>query len=233
MIDVKKVVLTNEEMQKCREFSEKSAKSQQRVEFGQHTTKERPIEEIARDNMIGKIAEVAFQKILRENYGIDVGLDWKIYDRGIWDVDDVEYNGWRIDVKATRQGGRWMLIEWSKLDFRQKGNNLSHIYAMFTVGWNRSTNQPDGTACFKGVVSLKKLNNTTETTKVLHKGRYLPGVQSKVPLQADNYGILFEDLCTDFDVLVKALMKAPPASMVNEYRNPYNGKTTLEILDGK
>ena len=69
--------------------------------------------------------------MMKENYGIDVPLDFNYYPRGQWDDQDAEINGWRIDVKGTRKGGRWMLIEWNKLNFRQRDNNLSplcHVY---------------------------------------------------------------------------------------------------------
>ena len=120
MLDVKDIRLTEEELARCIEFSRTSAPNQQAIEFGQHTTKARPSHEIARDNLIGKIAEVAFSKMMKENYGIDIVLDFNYYPRGQWDNQDAVINGWRIDIKGTRKGGHWMLIEWNKLCFRQK-----------------------------------------------------------------------------------------------------------------
>ena len=32
-----------------------------------------------------------------------------------------------------------MLIEWNKLNFRQRDNNLSHLYVMFSVDWDRTS----------------------------------------------------------------------------------------------
>ena len=75
MIDPKNIQLTENELNKCLEFSEISAQNQQKIEFGQKTTSPRKVSEIARDNLIGKIAEVAFCKLLKENYGIDIELD--------------------------------------------------------------------------------------------------------------------------------------------------------------
>lgn len=82
MINVFNIVLTDDEMEKCREFSRISAVSQQAIEFGQYTTKARSEKEIARDNLFGKIAEVAFNKMMKENYEIDVPLDFYYYPRG-------------------------------------------------------------------------------------------------------------------------------------------------------
>lgn len=229
MVNVKRMKLSPEELEKCREFSMRSASSQQAIEFGQHTTKARSVEEIARDNLIGKIAEVAFSKMLKENYQIDVPLDFNYYPRGKWDDQDAKINGWRIDVKGTRQGGKWMLIEWNKLDFRQQDNNLSHLYFMFTVDWNRYTDQPTGYVSYEGAVSLRKLNDACTTTRVLRKGAFLPG--KNIRLQADNYGILFDDLYKDLDRLVDYMTKnTPPQEWSDNYKNPYSKKTTLEII---
>lgn len=102
MLNVNHIILTQQELMRCVEFSKRSAPNQQAIEFGQHTTKARSENEIARDNLIGKIAEVAFSKMMKENYGIDVPLDFNYYPRGQWDNQDAEINGWRIDVKGTR-----------------------------------------------------------------------------------------------------------------------------------
>jgi len=230
VVNVFHIVLTDAEMDKCREFSRISAASQQAIEFGQHTTKARPEKEIARDNLIGKMAEVAFSKMMKENYGIDVPLDFNYYPRGQWDGQDAEINGWRIDVKGTRSGGRWMLIEWNKLDFRQRDNNLSHLFVMFTVDWDRSADQPTGEVSYQGAASLAKLKESVPTTVVLRKGAVIPGTQTH--LQADNYGIRFGDLYKHLNHLVKFLLKAPTEqSLTDNYKNPYTGEKTREIID--
>ena len=54
MIDPKNIQLTENELNKCLEFSEISAQNQQKIEFGQKTTSPRKVSEIARDNLIGK-----------------------------------------------------------------------------------------------------------------------------------------------------------------------------------
>lgn len=228
MIDAKDIVLSDAEINRCIDFSTQSAATQQAVEFGQHTTKERSTKEISRDTLIGKIAETAFSKLLKENYGIDVPLDFNCYPRGRWDDQDAVINGWRIDVKGTRQGGHWLLIEWNKLNFRQKDDNLSHVFVMFSVGWDRSSDTPTGHVRYEGAVSLERLNNTTSTTKTLRKGDVLPG--TRMALQADNYAVHFNDLHKDLDEFTKYLSEnTPPNSLTEDYRNPYSGKTTAQI----
>lgn len=229
MLDVKNIQLTQDELARCIEFSQRSAPNQQAIEFGQRNTKARSTREIARDNLIGKIAEVAFSKMMKENYGIDVPLDFNYYPRGQWDNQDAIINGWRIDVKGTRKGGHWMLIEWNKLNFRQRDNNLSHLYVMFSVDWDRTTDLPTGCVSYAGAVSLKKLRSGCQTTHILRKGDMLPG--TRAILQADNYGIQFRDLYKHLNHLVAYLTEQePPKSLTESFQNPYTGQTTAQIL---
>lgn len=229
MLNVKRIQLSPEELQKCIDFSKGSAPNQQAIEFGQRTTAARSTQEIARDNLIGKIAEVAFSKMMKENYGIDVPLDFNYYPLGQWDNQDAVINGWRIDVKGTRKGGHWMLIEWNKLNFRQRDNNLSHIYAMFSVDWDRSTDCPTGLVSYEGAVSLGKLRPDCQTTHILRKDTVLPG--TRAVLQADNYGVKFKNLYKHLNHLVAYLTsQKPPKSITESFQNPYTGKTTLQIL---
>jgi len=176
------------------------------------------------------MAEIAFKKMMLENYGIDVPLDFNYYPRGKWDDQDAVINGWRIDIKGTRRGGHWLLIEWNKLCFRQKDNNLSHIYMMFTVDWDRKTDTPTGVVSYEGAVSLAKLNSMCEKTKTLLKGTVLPGTNTK--LQADNYGIHFNDLYKHLNHMVDYIThNPPPDTITNNFINPYSGKTTKELAN--
>lgn len=230
MLNVKDIRLTEEELAKCINFSSISAPNQQAIEFGQRTTKARSSREIARDNLIGKIAEVAFSRIMEENYGIEVALDFNYYPLGQWDSEDAVINGWRIDVKGTRKGGKWMLIEWNKLNFRQRDNNLSHVYVMFSVDWDRNSDLPTGKVSYEGAASLEKLRHDCPTTRVLRKGDFIPGTQTR--LQADNYGIHFNDLYKHLNTLIKYLTEnTPPDKLTLGYRNPYTGQPTSQMLE--
>ena len=227
--NTKGVLLSMREMERCAEFAMKSAETQQAIEFGQKTTEERRVVEIARDTMIGKMAEVAFQKIMLRDYQIQVPLDFAIYPRGRWDEDDATINGWRIDVKGTRRGGRWMLIEWNKLKFRQQDHNLSHIYSMFSVDWDRDSDRPTGYVLFEGVASLSKLKVGCETTRVFTRGELIPGTNMR--LQADNFGIRFTDLTKDLDGVVSFITNnAPPTWLTEKYINPYGELARKQAL---
>jgi hypothetical protein len=164
--------------------------------------------------------------MLKNRYGISINLDFEFYPRGVWDKEDAVINGWSIDVKATRQGGKWLLIEWNKLNFRQRDDNLSHLYVMASVGWDRNIEQPTGTVELVGCVPLDHLRPGVKNTLVLRKGSNIPGTST--PLQADNYGIHFSNLITDWDRVINAINNNKPPNTEN-YPNPYTGQTTAEI----
>jgi hypothetical protein len=212
------ISLTPEEIELCKEFSYQCAKNQQRIEFGQHDTLPRPETEIGRDNFIGKIAEAAFAKVLDQKYGIHIDLDFNYYPRGSWDKQDAVINGWQIDVKGTRQGGKWMLIEWSKLSFRFREKNLSHLYVMASVQWDRKMNVPFGQVDLVGCAALSWLYPDAPDTLVLKKGECIPGTSAK--LQADNFAIHFENLQGDWDKVINWITSNPPEDTSN-YPDPY------------
>lgn len=213
--------LNDTEFEQCLTFAKTCALNQQRIEFGQADTVPRGTSEISRDNMIGKMAEVAFAKMLHNQYGIDVELDFNYYPRGKWDDQDAVINGWLIDVKATRKGGHWMLIEWSKLNFRQKQNKLSHLYVMASVDWDRTHDLPQREVDLIGCASITKLLPNVEKTVVLSKGSCIPNTHTR--LQADNYGIHFSDLETNWDKVIRYILSHQPPDL-STYPNPYTGK---------
>lgn len=204
-------ILSDEDLNCCIEFSKKSAPTQQDIEFGQHDIKARDVEEIARDNLIGKIAEVAFKRIVEANYpnAGEIPLDFDVYERGVYDNQDANIKGTLIDIKATREGGEWFLIEWNKLNFRAREKHLPHYFVFFTVGWDRETDQPTGTATFEGIVPIEWLSkehvDREERILVLKKGDELPG--KKVSLQADNYGINKKFLSRSLDYYMRLIVQ--------------------------
>lgn len=204
---VKKLLirLSKDEIERCKAFSQKCALNQQEIEFGQKDTELSNIQEISRDNLIGKVAEVAFAKMMKEKYNLHIELDFNYYPRGKWDNQDAVINGWRIDVKGTQQGGKWLLIEWSKLKFRRKQNLLSHFYVMSTVGWDREHDEPTEYLELVGYATLGKLKNGYKNTLVIRKGEMIPGTSTK--LQADNFARNFEVLYKNWDLMIEYLKK--------------------------
>lgn len=234
MINPDSIEITEQELRQCIDFAKRSAPTQQDIEFGQHDMAPRSVNEVSRDTLIGKIAEVAFAKIMHENYGIDIELDFEVYPRGQYDAQDAVVNDWRIDVKGTRQGGHYLLVEWNKLDFRQLEDRLSHVYAMFSVGWDRKRDEPNRIVKYAGAVTLRALAKDVEwiNTLTLRKGECIPGTRAR--LQADNYGIEFNELNRNLDGLVHAMKKRKPnQAVVDNYLNPYTHDTTIEITSSE
>lgn len=203
-------ILSEEDMECCIAFSEQSAPTQQDIEFGQHDIKARDVKEIARDNLIGKIAEVAFKRIVETYYpeAGEIPLNFFVYERGVYDNQDANINGTLIDIKATREGGEWFLIEWNKLIFRAREKHLPHYFAFFTVGWDREIDQPTGRARFEGIIPIEWLSkehvDKEERILVLKKGDQIPG--KNVSLQADNYGINKRFISRSLDYYMRLMM---------------------------
>lgn len=219
------ITLSEQEFCRCVEFSKASAMNQQRIEFGQADTTPRSNNEISRDNLIGKMAEVAFAKMLKEVFSIQTELDFNYYPRGMWDDQDAVVNGWKIDVKATRKGGRWMLIEWSKIDFRQRQGKLADLYAMAIVDWDRNHDLPSRRVELVGCASAMKLRRGVPTTLVLRKGETIP--ETTTHLQADNFAISFSDLEKDWESVIQYICKNPPPDL-RQYPNPFTGHPLQE-----
>lgn len=228
-MSIKTIKLTAEELQKCIEFSEQSAKTQQPIEFGQNTTVARKVKEIARDNLIGKMAEVAIVKMLKEDFGIEVPLDFAIYDRGVWDENDIVINGWNIDIKSTRIG-HWLLIEWNKLNFRQKNGDLPHVFFMCKTSWDMETDTPNGVVQLIGSISTGRLKAENPSVVVLRKGDFIPKTNTR--LQADNFGVEFNNLNSDWHSVISYMLNNNPPDLSN-YPNPYTHETVPQYKNGK
>lgn len=203
------VYLTPDELDKCKKFSEESAKTQQRIEFGQDDTMPRSVKEIARDNLIGKMAEVALKKFLYDRYRIETAVDFNVYARGVWDNNDLVINDWQIDIKSTRSG-HWFLIEWSKLSFRQRQKKLPNAFFMCRTPWNRDNDIPKGMVEICGALSLKGLCSGSPMIRTLRKGDLIPGTTTH--LQADNYGIKFNNLNHDWDNIIYTMLTSKPVN---------------------
>lgn len=205
----KTVTLTPDEMKKCIDFSNDSAKSQQDIEFGQKDTKPRPPQEIARDNLIGKMAEVVVIRMLREEFNIHESVNFDIYPRGEWDDCDVRIYKWSVDIKSTRNGN-WLLFETSKLKMRQNQviNNLPDVVFMCRTPWNRDSDLPIGTVELIGAISLEKL--LSKDPKVIHlkKGDFIPNTNAR--LQAENLAVKFDDLSHDWTKIIKYMVENNP-----------------------
>ena len=99
-----------------------------------------------------------------------------------------------------------MLVELSKINFRQRDKDLSHLFVMGSVYWERKTDLPTGKVELVGCTSILKLKSDVATTKILRKGTPLPDIQNSVYLQVDNFGIKFKDLNKDWDFIINYIL---------------------------
>lgn len=198
IIKMEKIRLTDYEYIMCVLFSEQSARSQQRIEFGNKNTEKRSIREIREDTLCGKMGEVALSKFLNEEYGLKLSVNFNIYDRGDWDDEDIVVNGITIDVKAT-QRGKYLLFENNKLNFRTAQNKIPDMIVMCRADIEQLEVE------IVGCISIRKLTDeNNEKVLRLSAGDCIPGTAAR--LQADNYCVSFKDLCdvrTAFSFITK------------------------------
>lgn len=174
------IELTDYQIKLCRLFAEESAKTQQKIEFGNKSTTPRALEEIAHDTYIGKVAEAAIVTLAWREFGYKIPVNYEIYPRGQYDDEDININGWSIDVKATTKG-KWLLVERNKIEFRKKENNLPDIIMLCKPIGNRVE--------MIGYTSTSKL---IKDENLLLEGECIP--DTKCRLQADNYALAGSEL---------------------------------------
>ena len=83
------IELTDYQIKLCRLFAEESAKTQQKIEFGNKSTTPRALEEIAHDTYIGKVAEAAIVTLAWREFGYKIPVNYEIYPRGQYDDEDI------------------------------------------------------------------------------------------------------------------------------------------------
>lgn len=201
------VKLTDYQYMLCKLFSAESAKTQQRHEFGEKATLARSLNEIARDNLIGKMAEAAIANVLHE-FGEHRPVNYEVYPVDECDDEDFEVNGWTLDIKSTR-AGRYMLLEYNKVNYRWRTGTLPDLIVMCRTPWDGVNDEPllksvDVIGC---ISTAKLLDKNNVRVLRLKAGECIPGTQCR--LQTGNYAIRFEDLA-DFNKTVEYMLKHKP-----------------------
>ena len=123
-----------------------------------------------------------------------------------------------------------MLIEWRKLDFRQKQNKLSRLYIVALVDWDRENDLPQREVELIRCASIQKPIPGVPTTIVLRKGECIPNTSTRS--QADNYGIRFSDLKTDWSKVLRYVLNNLPPDL-SEYPNLYTGRLLVRAHEVK
>jgi hypothetical protein len=215
------VKISEEGLQKSYIFAAESSRSQRPDPFGQKDVNQRDKYAIQHNTWLGKIAEVAFAQMLKNNYDINVDLDFGVYPRGKWDSVDVQVNKWNIDIKASKYGSRWFLIEWDKIGYYHQSGTLPHMFVMASVDWNRTHNLPNGEVNLIGMMYTNEIVPTNPKVHTLRKGSNIPGTSTS--LYADNYGIAFNDLNQNWDEIIDYILHHSPP-LLTGYPNPCNKK---------
>jgi len=117
--------------------------------------------EICRDDIQGKLGEVAVYKYIKrqkKSAEINSELDFTISERGKWDIADLVVNGKCISVKAIKEHSKFLLIETKRYDsngnFCYKNNDGSVIkidmYVLVRVAVNPEVSKQIYSAGFEG-----------------------------------------------------------------------------------
>ena len=202
---------------KCLEFAKDSAKTQRPIEHGQRGARSRSVEEIQRDNIIGKLGEAAVQSFFASR-GINFDLDMAVYARGRWDNYDIRYQGWLFDVKATKKRGHFFLIEWDKIDFQVESGALPQYYIMtrlideeiLKIG---SPIPRSVSIELAGFADVRSLYEGAPNVVTLEQGDCIPG--TRMPMVAKSFAVEFSHLSHDWDRLVDEMRTGIPFSTVS------------------
>lgn len=201
-----KIFLTKEEMDMCRVFAANSKNVHERIEFCEKTTAPRCDAETEHDILVGKIAEVAAQRMFKKYCGIYLPVDFGIYDdRG--DECDLSYNGYRFDIKGTSVGYNF-LMNILQLKRKLQQEDLPHFFLLFNV---EGKEHPTGEVIYRGAASIYSLSPEFNPDCVfLARGDCIPGTSTH--LQADNFCIPFSRLNADFGALCSHIGNMHPTS---------------------
>lgn len=127
MLDTK-VNLTREDYIKALKFALKLRYAGKAVGDWRSTGTRRTLGQYMTDHASGKMAEMAFAKFLKANFGLEAEIDLKIYpgaqaiDRG--DIASLKRGAkkfdpeLKIDVKATGKTSKWLLVDQREFDNR-------------------------------------------------------------------------------------------------------------------
>ena len=175
------LILTSDEFERCKKFSEESAKTQREHRSG--GTQIRGLNQIEEDTQRGKVGEVIALKFLRQSplNITEVKLDFDIYPRGKWDEQDFTLHGKRIAVKSAKWFSRWLLIETKDLG----RGDVYDYYILVVIAKDFKSGE------IKGYATKDEILNGKAMMK-LKKGEKIPNTNTA--LDADNNAIHSKDL---------------------------------------
>jgi hypothetical protein len=135
------IVLSQNEIQKCKSFAEKfaSAKAEKSgLDFGSITHMSRDLVDKTADTMTGKLTEVAFSRFCKLK-GFEIEIDFDIYE-GRLNIDNGQdivsfqgkKNNIKCDIKGAKHIAQWLLVEQHKINEKLIYSDL-YIFVKLTL----------------------------------------------------------------------------------------------------
>jgi hypothetical protein len=168
------IILEPAEVLKCKDFADKSAKTQRPHRSG--GSQIRDLSMISTDTFRGKLGEVVCNRFFEQNplnitYII---LDFDIYPRGKWDEADFLIKNKKFSIKSVKHFSSWLLVE-------SKDIARGDVYDYFILIQIRKS--MDG-GVIAGYARQEEIVNGDRYTLNLRRGDFIPGTNT--PLDADN-----------------------------------------------
>ena len=130
------------------------------------------------------MGEIAIKNFLEQpplNFkGIE--LDFNIYPRGVWDIEDFKISGKRFSIKTSKPYARYLLLETKDLE---RGDTCDYYVLVLVDVENK-------TAKIKGYIPKNEMQTVSKKTLDLKKGECIP--DTRVLLDADNHARHKDDL---------------------------------------
>lgn len=167
--------------------------------------------DLVNNHFIGKLGEIAFQKMLRR-YGINVTIDFNDYDIGHWDNNDVQFQGWTIDVKCFKMSTPEYYIDFKKLNFREQAGQLPHYFVItrHADGLNIKSLPETIPIEICGFVDIRDFWNQKDNIRIIHAGDVLP--ETKIKADGEYYAEDIHILANDWTRWIHSLMTETPFS---------------------
>ena len=181
------ITITDIEYEKCKEFAEKSSSSQREHRSG--GTMIRNNNQIFSDTLRGKMGEIAIKNFLEQpplNFK-GIKLDFEIYPRGAWDIEDFKISDKRFSIKTAKHFSRYLLLETKDLE---RGDTYDY-YILVLVDEKKQTAQ------IAGYMPKNEMQTVSKKTLDLKKGECIP--HTPVILDADNHARHKNDLFNSED----------------------------------
>ena len=164
------------------------------------------------DTLLGKMGEAAWDKFCVEEYFMESKLDLSDMQSGPIDGSDFSYEGGHeLEVKASKEGSKWLLIPVKKIE-------KATLFLNTVVGWRRDEQdlgEPKDWVELLGWIDHDNLKGCP----ILERGTELG--QTGTILKQTNYSIESEHLFSSLDQLVTIIHNG----VQQERKSPISDRT--------